>query len=237
LTQWVKGSKRSNTLNDLVDQAKAVADEAFENAAAAGNGSERTFDLSAVPGQLEIGGTVDRPGQLNVGTNAVASELRIGAGLAGANQLATGGDLTAGVITVTNTNDSTDTFTFTPGASESLNGLIADINNNMDGLSATLDTGTLVISNLNGDSYDISVANPAGGATNSNALLALDADGPVAAGQPITGSTELEVGSNADIGDIVFTSGSVTSTFDPTNGSTYDDLVDFINTRVDGLNG
>jgi len=221
--QTIKAAEKGmNTLNDLVDQAKAVADEAFENAAAAGNGSERAFDLTGVPTTLTLA-QAGAPVQSNFPQGTLSADT----------ELDTGGNGTVGAITFVNANDSADTFTFTPTDSGTTYGNLASAINAQAGLSATVNaSNTLVITNENGDSYNVSIAGGAVG-TATAALASLVTNGIDSAAA--IGATPIEVGANADLGEYVFSNGTDDYTVNVSSSTTYASLAAAITSDVEGL--
>jgi len=138
-----------------------------------------------------------------------------------------GGNAQLDPITFTNNNNSAESFTFTPSSAGATYGQLVDAINARDDLSATVGNNELTITNTSGDTYSVSIGGSTGTAT-----AALDGLTSIAPATVVTGSSQLENGGNALLGDIEFSNGNETFTFTPTATSTYDDLVTFINDNV-----
>lgn len=204
--QTLKAAEKGmDSITDLVNQAKAVADEAYEAAAAADKGSTLTINDAAV--------NQTRTLELTAG-----SVIAAGAATAG------------GTITFTTSAGVADTITIASGTTATT--LAAFINSDVDGLTASFDddTGKLEITmTATAESFSITDTG-AGSSVLETAKTTLQDDAFV----DVKANTQLYQTAGSS-GTVTIVTEDGAKTYSAGSGSTVGDLVDWINNEVGGV--
>lgn len=207
--QTIKAAEKGmDTLTDLVDQAKAVADEAFENAAAAANSAERTFDLSGTGTQTVTLTGLQTGTTLGVNNTDNPSDIK----LVGENGTS---------------------YTFETAIAATGQDLADFINNEVANVAASFDGGgDMVITNSTGEAFDIQeVTNGATELAGPVVTLIDGNDIPPAS----LNTTSRILASGDSPRDISITTESGTTKIAVDNTTTISDLVDEINANAPGV--
>lgn len=199
--QTLKAAEQGiDTITELVDQAKAVADEAYEAAASADKGASLTIDEGTLTIDATAAATVD------------------------------GGGTTLGTLVFTDALGNASTYTASTG--DTVQEIADYVNNSVSGLSASFnsDTNKLELTATSGESIDVTTTQ----AFDATASFAATSSGILQTYTDVSTSTQLQQ-TSTESATITITTDNGTKTFTGATGATVGDLVDWLNSEVEGV--